>query len=80
MSKSSEGQGHDVSNNVCEYEENWVTNERVIRGKQNFNANCLRRRTPARPTARSTARTHSPIYKPKCSSKDPAKKSFNIQK
>ena len=44
MSKSSEGQGHDVSNNVCEYEENWVTNERVIRGKQNFNANCLRRR------------------------------------
>ena len=44
MSKSSEGQGHDVSNNVCEHEENWVTNERVIRGKQNINANCLRRR------------------------------------
>jgi len=33
-----------------------VTNERVIRGKQNFNANCLRRRTPAR--------MDSPISKP----------------
>ena len=38
----------------------------VNRGKQNFNANCLRRRTPAQ--------TNSPIYKPKFSSKNPAKK------
>ena len=30
---------------VCEYEVNWLTNE-VIREKRNFNANCLRRRTP----------------------------------
>jgi len=46
MSWSSEGQGHnaclwrglDLSNNVCEYEVNRFTNEKVIRGKQNFNA------------------------------------------
>ena len=59
MSWSSEGQGHidallwnghDLSNNVREYEVNRLTNEKVIRGKQNFNANCLQRRTPARPT------------------------------
>jgi len=37
------------SNNVCEYEVNRLTNEKVIRGKQNFNANCLRRWTPASP-------------------------------
>ena len=38
MSRSSEGQGHnavclwkglDLSNNVCEYEENWLTNENL---------------------------------------------------
>ena len=43
-----QGQGHndaclwkgiDLSNNVCEYEVNWLTNEKVIRGKRNFNAN-----------------------------------------
>jgi len=42
MSRSSEGQGHnaaclwnslDLSNNVCEYEVNWLTNEK---GKHNF--------------------------------------------
>ena len=66
MSKSSEGQGHDVSNNVCEYEENRLTNERVIRGKQNFNANCLRRWTPAR--------MDSPISKPKLSLKNQSNK------
>jgi len=32
--------GHDLSNNVCEYEVNRLTNEKVIRGKRNFNANC----------------------------------------
>ena len=26
----------DLSNNVCEYEVNRLTNEKVIRGKQNF--------------------------------------------
>ena len=49
MSRSSEGQGHNdacllkglsLSNNVCEYEVNRLTNEKVIRGKQNFKANC----------------------------------------
>ena len=49
MARSSEDQGHnaawlwkilDLSNNVCEYEVNWLTYEKVIRGKQNFNANC----------------------------------------
>jgi len=42
MSRSSEGQGLnaaclwkglDQSNNVCEYKVNWLTNEKVIRGK-----------------------------------------------
>ena len=32
--------GLDLSNNVCEYEVNQLTNEKVIRGKRNFNANC----------------------------------------
>ena len=45
MSRSSENQGHnvaclrkglDLSNNVCEYEVNWLTNEKV-RGNRNFN-------------------------------------------
>ena len=45
MSRSSEYQGHnvaclrkglDLSNNVCEYEVNWLTNEKV-RGNRNFN-------------------------------------------
>ena len=49
MSRSSEGQCHnaaclwkgfDLSNNVCEYEVNQLTNEKVIRGKRNYNANC----------------------------------------
>ena len=49
MSRSSEGQGHndvclwkylDLSNNVCDYEVNQLTNEKGIRGKRNFNANC----------------------------------------
>ena len=49
ISRSSEGQGQnvawlwkglDLSNNVFEYEVNRLTNEKVIRGKQNFNANC----------------------------------------
>ena len=40
--------GLDQSNIVCEYEVNQLTNEKVIRGKRNFNANCLRRQTPAR--------------------------------
>ena len=31
----------DQSNIVCEYEVNRLTNEKVIRGKQNFNSNCL---------------------------------------
>ena len=41
------------------YEVNRLTNEQVIRGKLNFNANCLRHRTPNRPPNR----TDSPIYK-----------------
>ena len=53
-----------LSNNVCEYEVNQLTNEKVIRGKRNFNANCLRHRT--------LGRTDSPIYKPKFSSKNPS--------
>ena len=32
--------GFDLSNNVCEYEVNQLINEKVIRGKGNFNANC----------------------------------------
>jgi len=48
ISRSSEGQGHDttccwkgldLSNNVCEYELNRLTNEKNIRGQRNFNAN-----------------------------------------
>ena len=55
---SSESQGHtgtcmwkglDLRDNVCEYEVNRFTNEKVIRGKQNFNANCLRRWTIPHP-------------------------------
>ena len=47
--RSSEGQGHnvvrvwkglDLSNNVSQYEVKRLTNKKVIRGKQNFNANC----------------------------------------
>ena len=30
----------DLSNNVCKYEVNRWTNEKVIRGKQNFNTSC----------------------------------------
>ena len=30
----------DLSYNMCEYEVNLLTYEKVIRGKQNFNANC----------------------------------------
>jgi len=49
MSRSSEGQGHNaaclwkvlhLSNNVCEYEVYRLTDEKVIRGKRNLNANC----------------------------------------
>ena len=49
MSWSCEGEGHnaaclrkslDLSNNLCEYEVNRLTNEKVIRGKRNFNADC----------------------------------------
>jgi len=56
MSRSSEGQGHndaclwtgdDLNNNVCEYEVNQLTNEKLLEEKLNFNANCLRRQTPA---------------------------------
>ena len=45
ISRSSEGQDHDAtcwwkvldqSNSVCEYEVNWLTKEKVIRGKRNF--------------------------------------------
>ena len=55
MSRLSEGQSHnaaclrkgiDLSNNVREYEVDWLTNEKVIRGKQNFNE---AGRLPARP-------------------------------
>ena len=31
--------GLDLSNNVCDYEINWLTNEKVIRGKQNSKSN-----------------------------------------
>ena len=58
--------GLNLSNNVCEYEVNWLTNENVIRDKRNFNANCLRHRTPAR--------MDSPIYEQNFSSKLLAKK------
>ena len=49
MSRSSKGQGHNaaclwkglsLSNIVCEYEVNQLTNEQVNRGKLNFDANC----------------------------------------
>ena len=49
MSRSSEGPGQnaswlwkgcDLSNTVYEYEINWLTNKKVIRGKRNFNPNC----------------------------------------
>ena len=61
MSRSTEGQGrnaaclwkgHDLSNNVCEYEVNLLTNEKVIRGNRNFNTNCLRCRTNNHPPTR----------------------------
>jgi len=47
----------DLSNNVCEYEVNRLTNAKVIRGKLNFNA----------------AARVSPIYKPKLLFLNPAK-------
>jgi len=37
--------GLDLSINVCEYEVNRLTIEQVIRGKRNFNANDVDRRT-----------------------------------
>ena len=52
MSRSSEGQnyndaclwkGRDRINTVCEYEVKQLTNEKVIRGKRNFNAKSRRR-------------------------------------
>jgi len=52
--------GIDLSNIVCEYEVNRLTNEKVIIGKRNFNANCLT------PDARWMV---SLIYKPTFSSK-----------
>jgi len=65
MSRSSESPGHDallrgldLSNNVCEYEVNRLTNEKVIR------ANCLRRLPMPR---------ISPIYKLIFFSKNPDK-------
>ena len=55
------------SNIVCDYEENRFTNyEKVIRGKRNFNANCM------------TLDGISPIYEPKFSSKNPAKTSVTL--
>ena len=39
--------GHALSNNVCEYEVNRLTNEKVIRGKRNVNEKCLPLRMPA---------------------------------
>ena len=35
--------GLDLSNIVCEYEVNRMTNENVINGKRNLTVNCLRR-------------------------------------
>ena len=32
--------GHNLSINVCEYEVDLYTNEKVITEKQNFNTNC----------------------------------------
>ena len=47
MSRSSKGHNvaclwkdPDISNNVCECKVNLLTNEKVIRGKRTFNANC----------------------------------------
>ena len=48
MPRSSESQGPccifvkglDLNNNMCEYEVNRLTNEKVIKGKQIYNANC----------------------------------------
>ena len=55
-----------LSNSMYEYEANRLTNEIVIIGKRNFNANCLRRWTPARPSTM----TNSPIYKSKVTTLD----------
>jgi len=59
MSRSFEGHNvayqckrPDQSNIVCEYEVNRLTNETIIRGKRNFNANNNKRpptHLPARP-------------------------------
>ena len=48
MPRSSESQGQccifvkglDLSNNMCEYEVNQLTYEKVIKGKRIYNANC----------------------------------------
>jgi len=67
MSMSSEGQGHtvicswkgfDLSNDVCEYEVNRLINEKVIRGKQNFNATVYH---AGRPSDRPPGRIHRSI-------------------
>ena len=60
--------------NVCEYEVNWSTNEKVIRGKQTLmqifkDAARLLTHIPARV---------SPIYKSKFSSKNPANERHDL--
>ena len=58
--------GLDLSNIVCEYEVNRLTNEQVIRGKRNFNATDVDRRTsrPNHPHGlqQSISRIFSPKY------------------
>ena len=48
-----------------EYEVNRLTNEKVVREKRYFNANCLRCRTPALPPAHQPDQMDLPIYKAK---------------
>ena len=66
-----QGDNADLGNNVCEYEVNRLTTEKVIRGKRNFNANCERRWMTAHPPRRV-----SPIYKQTFSLKNLAKKYY----
>jgi len=48
-----------VCEHVCEYDVNLLTNEKVIRGKRNFNSNCYRRRMTTR---HPLARQHVTIF------------------
>ena len=51
-------------NNVCDYEVNRLTNEKLLEENKTFNTNCLRRRTPATRQDRFTNLLAEPFFQP----------------